>query len=206
MNLNIFTKITILVVDDDPFNRQLIISFLSDKPNITIIEAEDGSIALNRLIEHPEIDMLFLDLHMPNLNGKQTLTYIRKEPKYNLIPVIIITTDENELKTLEVFDADDFLFKPFKSSELNSKIYLYMKSRQEKLSIQKELQAKETLPVQQIPDREIERKIDEVLNKNDTSHLNNRDQQNRQRRRKKNKSIFAILKEFFMSKLGKKRS
>jgi len=136
---NIFERINVLIVDDDMFNRQLIISFLSKIPNISCIEAENGIEALALLKEEEAIDIILLDLHMPKMNGAETLLHIKKETKYDLIPIVLITTDENELKQMNVLDADDVMFKPFKGLDLETKIFNCMIVREEKILIQEEL-------------------------------------------------------------------
>ena len=136
---NLFERINLLIVDDDMFNRQLIISFLSKISHIRCLEAENGIEALTLLEEEKQIDIVLLDLHMPKMNGAETLLHIKKETKYDLIPIILITTDENELKNMNVLDADDVMFKPFKGSDLENKIFNCMIVREEKILIQQEL-------------------------------------------------------------------
>ncbi len=58
-----FGSITVLIADDDAFNRQLIVSLVSKIPTIDYIEAENGIEALEYLAER-EIDIILLDLHM----------------------------------------------------------------------------------------------------------------------------------------------
>ena len=141
MNWNIFETVNILIVDDDDFNRELIISFLLKIQNINCIEAENGLVALGKLKKHP-IDMILLDLHMPTMNGADTLKQIKEDLSYQLIPVIIITSDRKDNKHFKVLNAaDNFLFKPIESVDLEYKIYNYMKLRQEKLLFQEELRA-----------------------------------------------------------------
>ena len=121
--------IRLLIVDDDAFNRQLIISLLGKVPSIHFFEAEEGEEALNILSKQP-VDMVLLDLHMPKMDGYDTLKEIKKEPKYDTIPVVIITTDEQEMNKLYGLGADDFISKPFKLSELEPRIYAHVEKRQ----------------------------------------------------------------------------
>jgi putative two-component system response regulator len=124
--------VTVMIVDDDEFNRQLVVSLLSTISTINFIEAQDGEEAL-AILEKTEIDMVLLDLHMPKLDGYETLKAIKKELKYTFIPVAIVTTDEQEMKKLYALGADDFLSKPFKLTELESRIYAHIeKSRYQK--------------------------------------------------------------------------
>ncbi len=124
--------VTVMIVDDDEFNRQLVVSLLSTISTISFVEAEDGKEAL-AILEKTEVDMVLLDLHMPKLDGYETLKAIKKELKYMFIPVAIVTTDEQEMKKLYSLGADDFLSKPFKLTELESRIYAHIeKSRYRK--------------------------------------------------------------------------
>jgi len=136
-----FGSITVLIADDDAFNRQLIISLLSKIPTINYIEAENGIEALEYLAKE-KIDIILLDLHMPKLSGVDVIKEIKKDKELSLIPIIIISTDELISKKLKSLGADDFLSKPFKLSELQSKIYKYLeelyKKREEAKQQQKQ--------------------------------------------------------------------
>ncbi|SFV71428.1 DNA-binding response regulator KdpE [hydrothermal vent metagenome] len=122
-------NIDLLIVDDDPFNRQLVVSLLEKIENIHFIEAENGKEALEVLEKH-NIDMVLLDLHMPIMDGYETLKLIKHESKYDFTPVLIVTTDEQEMNRLYSLGADDFISKPFKLSELESRIYAHIEKAQ----------------------------------------------------------------------------
>ena len=129
MKWNLLGNINLLIVDDDPFNRQLVINLLGKRENIDFIEAENGKEALE-VLEKNSIDMVLLDLHMPIMDGYETLTAIKHEERYDLIPVAIVTTDEEEMNKLYSLGADDFISKPFKLSELESRIYAHIEKSQ----------------------------------------------------------------------------
>ncbi len=129
MKWNLLGNINLLIVDDDPFNRQLVINLLGKRENIHFTEAENGKDALEVLEKH-NIDMVLLDLHMPIMDGYETLKAIKHEVKYDLIPVAIVTTDEEEMNKLYSLGADDFISKPFKLSELESRIYAHIEKSQ----------------------------------------------------------------------------
>ncbi len=118
-------SITVLIVDDDAFNRQLIISLLSRVPTIGYIEAEDGIEALE-ILEKEKIDIILLDLYMPRLNGINTIKKIKENPLFADIPVIIISTDELVMKEFYALGANDFVSKPFRLDDLQKKIYKYL--------------------------------------------------------------------------------
>jgi CheY-like chemotaxis protein len=129
MNWKTLGKITLLIADDDAFNRQLIIALLAKIPTIKVLEARDGMEALN-ILHLENVNMLLLDYHMPNLNGAQTLDILKKRPRFAHIPVAIITTDESEMRHLYGLGADDFIMKPFNFKKLESSIYRYVERSQ----------------------------------------------------------------------------
>ncbi|MEG2542956.1 MAG: EAL domain-containing protein [Christensenellaceae bacterium] len=105
---------TILVVDDSTVNRAILSKILSKK--YTVLEAEDGQIALTMLSEHfDEIAAVMLDLVMPIMDGYTALQFIQKNTQYNNLP-ILVTTDSNnndsEIKALTL-GAWDFITKPY---------------------------------------------------------------------------------------------
>jgi len=114
--------VTLLVAEDDAFNRKLINAMLSKNKKIKIIEAKDGKEAL-AILKIKEIDALLLDIHMPNMNGFETLETIRQNDLHKNLPIIVITSDEIEKKKSLSLGANDFLPKPFKLNELEEKVY-----------------------------------------------------------------------------------
>ena len=122
-------NIRLLIVDDDAFNRQLVVSLLGKIPTINFFQAEDGEEALS-ILGKRSVDMILLDLHMPKMDGYETLKVIKENPLYKSIPLAIITTDEQEMNKLYLLGADDFISKPFKLSELEARIYKHIEKRQ----------------------------------------------------------------------------
>ena len=113
----------VLVVDDDFINRKLLLTLLKKHPNVSeVIEAENGSEALNVLKKRGDIDLILLDVIMPILDGVEFLKIFRADMRYSHIPVIVLSTDDT--KKGEVFDsgANDFIRKPIKEEDLYAKI------------------------------------------------------------------------------------
>ena len=81
---------TILLAEDNSIN-QLVLTGLLEGSNITIVIANNGQEAVDRLKEHPEIKMILMDINMPIMDGYQASTQIRKMPQYNHIPIIALT-------------------------------------------------------------------------------------------------------------------
>ena len=107
-------KKTILIVDDDLFNRKMLTKLLGD--SYLILEAVDGRSALEVLDKYSsEIDGIVLDLVMPVMDGYEFLRVFSENEAYKNIPVLVATSDDNnnaETLCLEL-GAWDFIRKPF---------------------------------------------------------------------------------------------
>jgi DNA-binding response OmpR family regulator len=105
----------ILVVDDTRNVQVLLDDFLGSQ-GFEVISASDGREALDVFHEqHP--DMILLDIMMPNMDGYQFISQLRKESS---VPVIMITAKQQEADLIRGFDlgADDYITKPFRMREL----------------------------------------------------------------------------------------
>lgn len=113
----------VLIVDDDMINRMLLKTLLRKNPLVgEIIEAENGSDALNKLKTNSQVDLILLDIMMPIVDGIEFLKIFRADMNNSHIPVIVLTTDDT--KKSEVYDngANDFIRKPIKEDILFEKI------------------------------------------------------------------------------------
>ena len=113
----------VLIVDDDFINRKLLHTLLKKNPSVTdMVEAENGSDALDKLKKDPDINLILLDIMMPIVDGVEFLKIFRSDMANNHIPVIVLSTDDT--RKTEVFDngANDFLRKPVKEDILSAKI------------------------------------------------------------------------------------
>jgi putative two-component system response regulator len=113
----------VLIVDDDFINRKLLQTLLKKNPSVTdMIEAENGSDALDKLKKDPDINLILLDIMMPIVDGIEFLKIFRSDMGNSHIPVIVLSTDDT--RKTEVYDngANDFLRKPVKEEMLFSKI------------------------------------------------------------------------------------
>lgn len=105
----------ILVVDDTR-NVQLLISDFLGSQDFEVLVASDGQEALD-VIHNDSIDLVLLDIMMPNMDGYQFISHLRKESD---LPVIMITARQQESDIIRGFDlgADDYITKPFRLREL----------------------------------------------------------------------------------------
>ena len=118
----ILKKITLLIAEDDLFNRLLVVSMLAKNKQIEVIEAKDGVEALAMLLEH-SVDIVLLDIHMPKMNGLETLKEIRLIEKIAHIPIMLISSDETEKKQSLALGAEAFIAKPFNLKGLEQQIH-----------------------------------------------------------------------------------
>jgi DNA-binding response OmpR family regulator len=130
MSLKYLGNINILIVEDDVFNLQLIRSLLAKISNINIISTDDGHQALNILeLGQEEIHMVLLDLHLPQMTGKEILHNIRINRKFDKLPVLIISVDGMDEIELRDMGANDFILKPFDIDNFSKKIAANIQSQ-----------------------------------------------------------------------------
>ncbi|WP_077620880.1 response regulator transcription factor [Bacillus sinesaloumensis] len=110
---------TILIVDDQPEIVELLSLYL-EKENYRILEAFDGHEALE-IINKEKLDLMLVDLMMPNINGYQLIKRVRQELE---IPIIIISAknDDNDKILGLGLGADDFIPKPFNPLEVIARV------------------------------------------------------------------------------------
>lgn len=110
---------TILIVDDEKEICDLIGIYLKNQ-GYDILKSEDGLQALN-MLETNNIDLIILDIMMPNLNGIDTCMKIREQ--YN-IPIIMLSAKGNDMDKIMGLSigADDYLSKPFNPLELVARV------------------------------------------------------------------------------------
>jgi len=119
----------ILIVDDDMRNVFSLVSILEDKGIDTLV-AENGKIALQRLQENPDIDLVLMDIMMPEMDGYEAMQEIRKmNSKIGKVGIIALTAKAmkgDRAKCIES-GANDYLSKPVDADKLFSmlRVWLY---------------------------------------------------------------------------------
>jgi len=119
----------VLLVDDSAFNRELLIATLGC-PEIEIVEASDGAMALERVEREPP-DLILLDVRLPKIDGFETCRRLKQNPRSSPIPVIFMTglSETNEkVRGLEL-GAVDYITKPFAMEELLARIRVHLQIR-----------------------------------------------------------------------------
>ena len=103
----------ILVVDDDPMNLRMA-EFILKKRAYKVIKAHSGENCLE-ILKNEKIDLILLDVQMPEMDGFEVLQILRTMPEYCEIPVIFLTADDDRHTEVRAFKegASDFITKPF---------------------------------------------------------------------------------------------
>ena len=124
--LKTFEATNILSVDDDEFNQAMASAIFDDYKQISILQASQGKEALSLLDKEP-IDLILLDLMMPEMDGFETLKRIKENAEYRDVPVIVVTSKEEEKRKTYQLGANDFISKPYSPEELKLRVYNHLK-------------------------------------------------------------------------------
>ena len=106
-------KQKIMIVDDAEINRQILMAILGDK--YEYVQAENGCQAVHMLQHDLTIDLILLDINMPEMNGFQMLERMNKFHWIDEIPVIMISSEEKRdiIERAYILGAEDYIRRPF---------------------------------------------------------------------------------------------
>ena len=130
---------TVLIVDDNPQNVELLCAFLESLP-VKIVTAGDGLEALAKVAEHNP-DLILLDIMMPHMSGFQVCQRLKSDPKTRDIQILMVTA-LNELGDIEratECGTDDFVSKPVNKFELLTRVKSLLKVRHLKSELERAL-------------------------------------------------------------------
>ena len=115
---------TILIIDDNSVNRFLLNTML--KETYQILEASSGEDGI-RIAKSRKVDLILLDILMPNMDGYETAGYLKDDPRTHKIPIIFVTAlaDEDTRSKAKLCGAADVITKPVSSSLLKARIQSY---------------------------------------------------------------------------------
>jgi len=122
------TKAKILIIDDEPQIRRFLgISLRAS--DYDVLEAENGANGLGYLASSG-IDLVILDLGLPDMDGHEVLLKIRE---FSPVPVIVLTVRSDEFEKVKLLDAgaNDYLTKPFGLQELLARLRVLLRQRPE---------------------------------------------------------------------------
>lgn len=120
----------ILIVDDDMRNV-FALTTLFEKQNMSVVFAENGKDSIDTLLAHPGIDIILMDIMMPEMDGYTAMRAIRKIPDYHTIPIIALTAKamKNDREKCIEAGASDYISKPINVEQLLSLIRVWLYPR-----------------------------------------------------------------------------
>jgi len=118
---------TVLVVDDDVRNIFALTSLLEDH-HLNVLHAENGRAGIELLKSTPKIDLVLMDIMMPEMDGYETMRAIRQEPQFRSLPIVALTAKAmkgDRAKCLEA-GASDYITKPVDLEQLFSVLRVWI--------------------------------------------------------------------------------
>jgi PAS domain S-box-containing protein len=134
----------IMIVDDNENNLYSLNALIGKHMDVEVIPASSGQSALELALNDPRIDLIVLDIQMPEMDGFQTASMLKVRQKTRDIPIIFLTaaykTDEFQEKGYEV-GAADYLLKPIDDNQLINKISTYLRLIEKERELNRRLEA-----------------------------------------------------------------
>jgi len=120
----------VLIVDDNENNLYSLRALINKHMDVEVLQALSGQAAVDTALNNPRIDLIILDIQMPEMDGFQTASMLKVRQKTKDIPIIFLTaaykTDEFQKKGYAV-GAADYLLKPIDDNQLINKISTYLR-------------------------------------------------------------------------------
>ena len=115
--------IKILIVDDSPTMRRILLNTVQKAVYFEVKDAEDGKDALAKLMTG-EYDILMTDWNMPNMNGIELIKTVRADDKMKELPILMVTARnmKDDIVNAVKAGANGYIVKPFDTKTLNKKI------------------------------------------------------------------------------------
>jgi putative two-component system response regulator len=141
-NAALYSKMKIVVIDDEPANVALLEAMLAEGGYTRIKTVTDSRLAMETCVSF-EPDLVLLDLMMPYVDGFTILESLRAAAEEAFLPVIVLTADANETTKLRALraGATDFLLKPFDQLEVLLRMNNLLETRRLHLQLDMQLAA-----------------------------------------------------------------
>ncbi len=118
-----YKDLTVLVVDDFVTMRRIVRKILRDLDFQNIIEAEDGSVALD-ILKKTKVDLIVSDWNMPKMTGLELLKLVRSTDNIKDTPFLMLTAEAQKENIIEAIKArvSNYIVKPFTAATLEEKL------------------------------------------------------------------------------------
>ncbi|MBX3055056.1 MAG: response regulator [Anaerolineae bacterium] len=134
----------LLIVDDEPEIAESLADYLIKKEGFDVSITSDGEQAISFLEStvqnQTEIDLVLLDMRMPNLSGLDVLTWIREHPDLRYTRVVLLTAAAGSSEKVEALTAgaDDYITKPYRPQELLARVKTILRTQQLEKQLQRQ--------------------------------------------------------------------
>lgn len=128
--MNRYSGFKLLIVDDHAHNLFTLRTLIEARTDVTILEATSGQQAIDLTLHHPDIDLIILDVQMPEMDGFQTAALLKMRKRTRDIPIIFLTAafkSEEFQQRGYAIGAVDYLLKPIEDNQLINKISTYFR-------------------------------------------------------------------------------
>jgi PAS domain S-box-containing protein len=128
--MNRYSGFKLLIVDDHAHNLFTLRTLIETHMDVAILEATTGQQAIDLTLKHPDVDLIILDVQMPEMDGFQTASLLKMRKRTRDIPIIFLTaafkSEEFQQRGYAV-GAVDYLLKPIEDNQLINKISTYFR-------------------------------------------------------------------------------
>lgn len=120
-------KQVVLIADDSSTVRKFVAFSLSAQ-NLEVITAVDGMDALEKISTAPKVDLVIVDLNMPNMDGYEFIENLRRSNLHKDVPIIILSSERSEesKKRGKEVGADVYIEKPFDADKIKYQVSKYL--------------------------------------------------------------------------------
>jgi two-component system, chemotaxis family, chemotaxis protein CheY len=121
-------KFKVLIVEDSKVSREHIAATVEAVDGVEAVTTASGFEALKLLPRH-RFDLIITDINMPDINGLELINFVKKNPNYRDVPLIIITTEGREQDRTRglALGAAGYLVKPFQPEDLEALLRRFLK-------------------------------------------------------------------------------
>lgn len=121
-------KFKVLIVEDSKVSREHIAATVEAVEGVEAVTTASGFEAL-KLLPRQRFDLIITDINMPDINGLELINFVKKNPNYRDVPLIIVTTEGREQDRARgmALGAAGYLVKPFQPEELEALLRRFLK-------------------------------------------------------------------------------
>lgn len=121
---------TVLAVDDNPANLRLLVDMLQGA-GLRVLAARSGALALQAVARRGNLDLVLLDVDMPEMDGYEVCRRLRQEPRHHTLPVIFVSAYTDTETKLRAFAAGgvDYVTKPYAADEVLARVRTHLSLR-----------------------------------------------------------------------------